>query len=420
MAMASVILPTVRMAVGTFALTSVWTRPDSVFAARLAGELAQRGHAAIQFRRFLWSGGNTFSARAIAQRELVTDLDVVAANYPGLPHFLITHSHGGTVALATLLESPAAPRVAGCACLGTPFLVGSRRSVGVVQTVAFSFVPLVAVSALAGAWYGAHPESVPAQVWPAAPLLQSLAQLWQFVAVLVIAAFLGAVALRYGTRLRDRALPTLLPPRALPESISSRLLLVRSRGDEAAAGLGFGYLMVIALQRAWRYLSQLAAEPFRRGWDMFVYRSPTAIVVQGLCAAAVVAVSAPIWFNDAYRAWMNSISTELPVILGFWLLPGSVLYLAVVAGRLVALPILQMLLYLPLTMLLGVFALPFGPELMLASMFIDISAEPVPVGRHRVIQLAGGDGGLNHSTYDHPECPPAIAEWMHATLPRAP
>src|SRR4030095_227779 len=122
---------------------------------------------------------------------------------------------------------------------------------------------------------------------------------------------LGVAALLFGRHLRDRALPTLLPPRALRDDIASRLLLVRSRGDEAAAGLGFGYLMVLAPQRVWRYLSQLTARPFQRGWDMFVYRSPTAIIVQAIGAAAVIAVTAPLFFNDAYREWLNSFSREL-------------------------------------------------------------------------------------------------------------
>lgn len=330
---------------------------------------------------------------------------------------LVAHSHGGTVALATLLQPTATPQVAGLACLATPFLVGRRRKVRLAQSIAFAFVPFIALSVLAGAWYVAHPESIPAQRWPAVPLVQALADFKLLIAFYVVAAALGIVALLFGKRLSDRALLTLLPPRVLPDDFASRLLLVRSRGDEAAAGLGFGYLMVLAPQRVWRYLSQLTAKPFERGWDAFVYRSRTAIVVQMICAVVVVAVSLPIFFDDAYREWLNSYSKELPVILGFWLLPGSLLYLCVILGRLIAASFVEMLLYLLLTMLLGVFALPFGPELMLASMFIDISAEPVPVGRHVVLQLASDDQGLNHSTYDHPACPRAVAEWIHAARP---
>ena len=79
-----------------------------------------------------------------------------------------------------------------------------------------------------------------------------------------------------------------------------------------------------------------------------------------------------------------------------------------------------MMFYVPLNLLLGVFAMPFAPELVLLSAYLDISAEPTPVGQYLVLELAGGTsdlslggpGGRSHSTYDDEKCPPAIARWI--------
>src|SRR4030095_12106292 len=117
---------------GTFALNSTWTRPGSSFVTNLSSALAVRGFGAVQFRRFLWSGGNTFSARATAQREFGADLDDVARTFPGVPHFVVALSHGGTVALVTALARDNGFPIAGLACLATPFLVGRTRNIRVM------------------------------------------------------------------------------------------------------------------------------------------------------------------------------------------------------------------------------------------------------------------------------------------------
>lgn len=88
---------------GTWAMTSRWTRPDdSEFVEKLRQELADRGETAV-FHRFLWSGGNTFAARKTAQDDLAIHIDEVATKHPGVRHYVVSHSHGGNVALATVM-----------------------------------------------------------------------------------------------------------------------------------------------------------------------------------------------------------------------------------------------------------------------------------------------------------------------------
>lgn len=82
---------------GTWGISSKWTRPDESFEIALRGELKKCGVTAVQFRRFPWSGGNTFAARKTAQAVLVEHIRKVAEKRHA--HYIVSHSHGGNVAL---------------------------------------------------------------------------------------------------------------------------------------------------------------------------------------------------------------------------------------------------------------------------------------------------------------------------------
>jgi hypothetical protein len=388
---------------GTWAMTSRWTRPGSDFVVALQRALTKRGTAAVQFRRFLWSGGNTFAARKIAQDELARDLERAAIMHPGVPHYLVCHSHGGMVALASLLVYRGPAPVRGVACLATPFLIGAGRIPRLTQLLALAFVPFTATTLLGHRLTDQGADGLP--------------RLGLFLVVVAAGAMVGMAAVYLAGVFAARARPTLLPPTPLPDELASRLLIVRSRGDEAIAGLGFGYLVCWAVGRLWIGIARLVHLPFDRSFQMFFYRTPRAVVVQTIAATAIATIGLPILFASEYREWLKSIWHELPVVIGMFMLPGSLLWLFILIGRYFLAPALETVLYVPLTLLLGVFAMPFGPELILSSAYVDISAEPAPVGRHRMLELAGGPADLNHSTYEHPDCPLAIAGWMFDAEP---
>ena len=46
--------------------------------------------------------GNSFAARKTARDELAVHIDKVAEKHPSVPHYIVSHSHGGNVALAAL------------------------------------------------------------------------------------------------------------------------------------------------------------------------------------------------------------------------------------------------------------------------------------------------------------------------------
>jgi hypothetical protein len=81
----------------------------------------------------------------------------------------------------------------------------------------------------------------------------------------------------------------------------------------------------------------------------------------------------------------------------------------------------------PLILLLALFIAPFGPDLVLACVHLDITAEATPPGIWMVHHLRAAPGvgerrvpglegvyGLMHGTYDSPEAIRIIVDWLLA------
>jgi hypothetical protein len=397
---------------GTWAMTSEWTRPRLKFVKALERALAKRGATDVQFDRFLWSGGNTFAARKRAQDKLACHIRGIAAKHPDVPHYIVSHSHGGNVALAALrdlMEHGGDVPVQGVACLGTPFLIRARRDdPPLEQLLALGSGPFIATLLLA---------------LQLARDVDGLLRPGPFLTAGVAGAVVGMTAMYlahiFAVR---RAKPTLLRPKSLPKALADRLLIIRSRGDEAAAGLGIGYFVGWAVRRLWLWVYQHIYRPFDR-----VYKTsqrPRAVYAQRVAATTIAFIVLPIPFVTEYQEWLIAIWAELPVVIVVFILLVLLLWFCIL-GRPVVAAGLEMMFYVPLNLLLGVFAMPFAPELILSSAYLDISAEPTPVGRHLVLKLKGrpgdlkprGPGGLSHSTYDDVLCPPAIACWICESNP---
>lgn len=102
---------------GTFAKGAAWTLPGSQLASALVQGL---GDAAV-LQRFDWSGRNTHRARLRAGHELAAFLDATAAEHPGAKSVVITHSHGGNVALYAARHARPAS-ISDIVFMATPFI----------------------------------------------------------------------------------------------------------------------------------------------------------------------------------------------------------------------------------------------------------------------------------------------------------
>lgn len=101
-------------------------------------------------KQFIWSGGNTNKARQLAGEELTTILITSAREHPGIPHFLIAHSHGGNVALYALRDPIVRAAISGLVTLATPFIQVQARRTSDWAISAFQALCLIGAYSLPG------------------------------------------------------------------------------------------------------------------------------------------------------------------------------------------------------------------------------------------------------------------------------
>lgn len=126
-------------------------------------------------------------------------------------------------------------------------------------------------------------------------------------------AAVAIAAVYLATTFLDYVEPTLLDPERLSDALDAlpaRLLIIRSRGDEAIAALGFGYLVGWAVRRLWfgaaQLVSESSSESFKRWFGKFRYNTPGAVVVQTVAAFIILAIGLPIPFAMEYHEWLKS------------------------------------------------------------------------------------------------------------------
>lgn len=83
----------------------------------------------IIHREFYWSGGNSHKARIKAAEELAKCIKESIASHPDAAIYIISHSHGGNVALysSKLLTEKENEHIKGVLCMATPFITCKPR-----------------------------------------------------------------------------------------------------------------------------------------------------------------------------------------------------------------------------------------------------------------------------------------------------
>src|SRR5688572_10380765 len=114
---------TVTLVHGTFAPNARWVSPGS----SLRRNVTRRCGVSVNFHVFRWSGWNTHTSRLKAAARLRQHLIDLGDKFPNVAHFVVAHSHGGTVTLYALRDPAIKAKLAGVACLSTPFIVVQRR-----------------------------------------------------------------------------------------------------------------------------------------------------------------------------------------------------------------------------------------------------------------------------------------------------
>ena len=131
--------PVITLVHGTFARDdATWTLKDSPFRRAIA-----EACDAPVIKLFKWSGKNTFRARHDGVAQLEAHVAKVEKDYQKAPHFLIAHSHGGSIVAYWIKRAETNhERIAGAAFLSTPFV--AVRQINDEQSMANHLVWIVA------------------------------------------------------------------------------------------------------------------------------------------------------------------------------------------------------------------------------------------------------------------------------------
>ena len=393
---------------GTWGRHTPWTNVTSPLCRALL-DLGDR----VALVPFGWSGRNRAEARSRASEQLRVRLAELVARYPGASHYVIAHSHGGNIALYALRDWHLSDRIAGIVCLSTPFLCLRRRALGPITSRS------LAASLVVGPWL------------LAGTLLPRLG-MTEDTAILVSLPVVGVAAwavLRWSKVATERLLASL----ALPNQPPAPTLILRAQGDEAGAALASVHFLSWMVNACWVRPAMVAADlaDVVRQWGARAraFRG-VASTVAALCIAAGVAeyvwspfrsIAPPSLQAATMWVWALVLAAALTTLLVWWFGAGAGLY-----GYIVGLSLTGLLL-VPFILLLVVCVAPFGPDLALAAVPLEITAEPTPPGRWVVHQLSAdrsrtGEAAseaslvLRHSSYENLEAIALVAGWMRTRI----
>lgn len=362
------------------------------------------------FVPFSWSGANSPAGRLDASEKLAGRLAQIRKEHPSSPIFLITHSHGGNVAMYCMKDETSTKQVAGLVCFSTPFLHVSVRdfgkSTGIIHKIitALTFA-LIVVAFILMTKIVLENESLSSSAfinWTIIIL---------FLSLFVLAAFLGRGFRKISGWARKLA-SRLTTPSELPFPV----LLVRDTGDEASSALGgpqfissvvsiFLGFVVAALRlvsKVWAWANAKELPNIYKWWFITLVSVVIFSFIREL-----------IGLDEDYLAWLVPlIVAPYAIVLFRHLINLLVLLLCVLLGF----PCF-VLVYFSI-LILSILLMPFGSQFAFSGAILKITAEATPPGTWSVTQLGASHQpdagrGLQHSTHSDPEALQILRNWFH-------
>lgn len=358
----------------------------------------------VRFEYFDWpvKGGRTRSARnsvyvrAKAASDFVAWLDVLLHKYPEADHYIIGHSHGGSIVMTGLRGYPHRDRLRGVVCLSTPFVhLRVRPGAGAIASTATAGVALVAAGA--GYVFGLP-------MWPtelsATHVLGSTP----------VVVGLGAMTMSYVFCSLRRMAHSIQRLARLPRPFSEcEVLLLRSPADETTLGLAIAQVATTASRWMFWVLENGMASMAKTGRRVRSGAVVHLLISLGVVTALFVGVS------FIGNTWVQA-GTPGPFKVGVGLAIVTALVVLAIASVAIAWTLLTPVGALVVLWLSGPFMLPFGGlRVLLAAPFLQASVEGSPPGQWRVHQLPAqwGVRGLNHSlTHEAPNAASVLEDWI--------
>jgi hypothetical protein len=356
-----------------FTAHATWILPESPFSQLLQERLG----SAVQVYPFRWRGGNTVRDRVDGARDLSAHLIEVARDHPHARRFVIGHSHGGNVVVRALGLPGVADAVHGAVCLSTPFFAVSKRNLG--PSIAGNLVVAAMVSVFSLRVLITFLNRTPGKAGGTTIVLTLVSAAILMLMTLSMNRDAKAWIAKSVARLReDVDLPTDLP---------TRVLVVRSTGDEASALLASVQFVGWLATRITRLASDLAGR-LRSSFEGAEWYLGSGLLIGSFVVDRVLS-------SPSTPPWARTVTLGAAAVI---VLPTVILMALLVVSFL----------------LLGILLNSYGPGIALGAPFLDVSVEPVPPGFSIVYQLPPSrDDGLRHSaTYQNGDAIYMVARWL--------
>ena len=430
---------------GTYARDARWTKPET---SKLCDYLKTQFGDDIQFDRFEWKAPNRHKARSEASRQLLEEYKTKKTFFrrKEIPHFLIAHSHGGSVLAYALRENPVfAEALAGVAFLSTPFIQARERLttrwvlellpwvIAILVFFILTFLLLIVYVELF------HPAPLLASITLISILAVTGVALLSF-SVAKVAIGLPKAGLPDKLKLLVRKVVSELDLSALKSGkLNEKTLIVRTNGDEASSSLAAAHIIARLLAEIPARFAQLPSTMggFVSSKWLAMLEGQREKPTRRVKATLGVLFGALLVFTIIQSVkWLSGsqhFESNWPVLSYIDAAAGAIFkgaYLGIACSLLVIAFVSVGLAILAMPMIALLFRVAYGRWVLLPALFIELSVEPTPPGEWRVSQLdlqdeAPGDPKdaflLSHSmSYDDPRAHKAIADWLRRRLPPEP
>ncbi|WP_139031404.1 hypothetical protein [Bradyrhizobium sp. ORS 375] len=381
----------------------------------------------VKFRRFRWSGRNSHTARMGASEKLREFLWQGLNDHPGAVHIVVAHSHGGNVTLMSLGDcSSLRERINGVVCLATPFILAQDRNIGTDGWT------ILKKGTVGGLLFFAVSFVLFCLEFSLLSRIENLADtrlyLWFMVYTAVVSLLVSASLLLKG-RLSNHAskLRRELSPRPLERS---RLLIIRSPADEASGALAafqilgqatvrlffFGKSIYASIEDLTKQPGKLLRIGLRSLLACVAFASLSSLIISFSESSWLIippAVAAAIFFVVGFAA---SIVAAYVGLARLWPKMFSWLPILILSYCASVLAMLTWLIIPVLSLLL----MPFGWQVALANILLNVTAEAVPPGSWEIHliepptseEVGGPVPPLMHQVYQNPHVQAKVCQWI--------
>jgi hypothetical protein len=233
--------------------------------------------------------------------------------------------------------------------------------------------------------------------------------------------FAGVFVWRKTPRIVEQLANDLLSKLRLGEPRQDALLIIRAPGDEASAALGAVLALNFVVSRIWDIMSWILDEASARAdqWRDWLNRCGWSVYAVNVSLMAI-----GVWLQ--LSSWVAAFISE-PMILTLsvtFLSCSIILWFLLLfhdLGKLVGILCLGVI-AAPLTILLALLAVPFGLELALVSLVLNVTAESTPPGSWVVHQLRPSgevdrwDALMHSVAYEDPAALATLVDWIQQRL----